>query len=84
VSDLEPTVPIPSIKEINNYGLVRVFWNVEMLIPANISALTVSESFTGTIPLVLRIIAGSKEKDPFNLIITNYSIKNFSDREMLI
>ncbi len=32
-----------------------------MLIPANISALTVAESFSGTIPLVLRIIARSKE-----------------------
>jgi hypothetical protein len=77
-------IPIPFIEEISSNGLIRVIWNVNMIIPSNLTALTFSNSSNNIVPLEVRILAGSSDQELFNLNLTSYNITNFTKREMLV
>jgi hypothetical protein len=77
-------IPIPFIEEISSNGLIRVIWNVNMIIPFNLTALTFTNSSKQIVPLEVRILAGSSDQELFNLNITSYNITNFTKREMLV
>ena len=75
----------PYIKDISRNGLVRIIWNVDMIVPKNLTALTVRDSANNDFaPINISILPGSNKKDPLNLIITSYKVTNFTEREIQI
>ncbi len=59
VKNVLQEIPIPFIEEISHDGLIRVLWNLNMIKPSNLSTLTSNNSVNQSVPLELRILAGS-------------------------
>ena len=64
---------------------MRIIWNVDMIVPDNLTALTVRDSANNDFaPINISILPGSKKKDGLDLIITSYKVTNFTEREIQI